>query len=342
MITSDTTIKEIRSLLPDDLFGQLIYDPSKTGAGRFSDENKTLKDLQAADPAWNADDMAFGLNALCRNAARGKVLHDVYGVGETTACPEKACVKLIHFPAEIACSCENSKARRTLILASGGAYGAVCNLPEAFPAAAEAAALGIDCFCLTYRIGAQNPLFPKPMDDLGAAFRFLFRHEKKLGIRMRHYAVCGFSAGAHLAASWGLREFGCQKHRLPAPEAVLLAYPMLNVWSALSQMPEPYRDLVLTGLLGTGYSEDSCRAYNIDQNITDDYPSCFIVHAKDDTTVNPHMSSAFAVSLRTAGIPCMIEEPEFAGHGFGRGSETDAAGWLKTAVLFWKEQEQIQ
>ena len=338
MITSDTTIKEIRSLLPDDLFGQLIYDPSETGAGRFSDENKTLKDLQAADPAWNADDMAFGLNALCRNAARGKVLHDIYGAGETTACPEKACVKLIHFPAEIACSCENSKARRTLILASGGAYGAVCNLPEAFPVAAEAATLGIDCLCLTYRIGAQSPLFPKPMDDLAAAIRFLFSHEQTLSVNMNHYAVGGFSAGGHLAACWGLKELGYRKYNLPAPEAVLLAYPLLNVWNALGRLPEPYRRLMLTGLLGSEFDESSCRLYNVDLNADCDYPPCFIVHTRDDKTVDREMSSAFSRVLTTGGVPCMIETPEYGGHGFGRGGKTDAEGWIRRAIMFWKEQ----
>jgi hypothetical protein len=69
MITPETTIKEIRSILQDNLFSQLIYDLSERGAGRFSDESRTLKDIQAADPAWNADDMVFGLNTLCRNAA---------------------------------------------------------------------------------------------------------------------------------------------------------------------------------------------------------------------------------------------------------------------------------
>lgn len=338
MITPETTIKEIRSILQDNLFSQLIYDLSERGAGRFSDESRTLKDIQAADPAWNADDMVFGLNTLCRNAARGRVLYDVYRSDETAACPGKANVKLVHFPAETACNYEKDCVRRTLILASGGAYGAVCNLPEAFPAAAEAAALGIDCLCLTYRVGALAPLFPKPMEDLAAAIRFLFSNEQNLDVSMKHYAVGGFSAGGHLAACGGIKELGYRKFNLPAPEAVLLAYPLLNVWKALEQLPEPYRKLMLKGLLGSGVDESYCGPYNVDQNIDCDYPPCFIVHARDDETVDCELSSAFARALTTADVPCVIEKPEHGGHGFGRGGKTEAEGWIKRAITFWKEQ----
>ena len=244
MITPETTIKEIRSILQDNLFSQLIYDLSERGAGRFSDESRTLKDIQAADPAWNADDMVFGLNTLCRNAARGRVLYDVYRSDETAACPGKANVKLVHFPAETACNYEKDCVRRTLILASGGAYGAVCNLPEAFPAAAEAAALGIDCLCLTYRVGAVAQIFPKPMEDLADESRFLFSKEQNLDVSMKHYAVGGFSAGTSCCLR-GIKELGYRKFNLPAPEAVLLAYPLLNVWKALEQLRNRIASLCL-------------------------------------------------------------------------------------------------
>jgi hypothetical protein len=52
MITPETTIKEIRSILQDNLFSQLIYDLSERGAGRFSDESRTLKDIQALYGDW--------------------------------------------------------------------------------------------------------------------------------------------------------------------------------------------------------------------------------------------------------------------------------------------------
>ena len=336
MITPDTTIAELRKLIPDELFSHLIYDPSGTGAGRFSDENRSLKEIQANDPTWNAEDMAFGLNALCRNLEKEEVLWDVYGAEEITACPEKTVVKLIRFPGQ-SDSLSIDTPRRTLILASGGAYGAVCHLPEAFPVAAEAAASGIDCFCLTYRVGVKAPLFPAPMEDLGAGIRFLFAHESELDISMEHYAVCGFSAGAHLTATWGLQEFGYQKYRLPAPDALILGYPMLNLWSALSKMPEPVRNFMLTGMLGPDYSEESCKSYNIDENAKEDYPPCFIVHAQDDTTTDPRASAAFAASLVDKKICCVTENPEHAGHGFGRGTESDAEEWVKTALGFWND-----
>lgn len=78
---------------------------------------------------------------------------------------------------------------------------------EAFPVAARLSEMGMPVFCLNYRVAGKEPLFPKPMEDLSAAYRFLKDHEDQFDIDARHYAVGGFSAGGHLAACWGLRDW---------------------------------------------------------------------------------------------------------------------------------------
>ena len=85
---------------------------------------------------------------------------------------------------------------------------------EAFPVAARLSEMGMPVFCLNYRVAGKEPLFPKPMEDLSAAYRFLKDHEDQFDIDARHYAVGGFSAGGHLAACWGLKGTGICEIRI--------------------------------------------------------------------------------------------------------------------------------
>lgn len=205
MITVDTTVKEIKNdRVLKKIAHYLIYNTAEDGTKHLSDESRTLRDIQDKTPTWSAKDMAYGLNCIIENGGDGKeLLFDVYGEAEIAKCPEKEHVKLIYFPPRG----ERNRQKRFVILAAGGGYGAVCSLGEAFPVAARLSEMGMPVFCLNYRVAGKEPLFPKPMEDLSAAYRFLKDHEDQFDIDARHYAVGGFSAGGHLAACWGLRDW---------------------------------------------------------------------------------------------------------------------------------------
>lgn len=89
-----------------------------------------------------------------------------------------------------------------MILCSGGGYNSVCNVMEGFPAAKQFHKLGITAFVLNYRV-ADKDLFPAPLEDLAQAYRYIEAHAQAFQVDMEDYAVCGFSAGGHLAAEWG-------------------------------------------------------------------------------------------------------------------------------------------
>ena len=121
--------------------------------------------------------MVYGLRQLEQICASGgQVLFDVYDSKEVQESPDKECVKLIYFPAK---QCNNGS-RKTIILAAGGAYGSVCSMVESFPVAARLAELGVDAFCLNYRVADGKALFPRPMEDMGAACQFLMQHQDTL------------------------------------------------------------------------------------------------------------------------------------------------------------------
>lgn len=323
MITPNTTFKEIKEIENlNKVFPYLIGN----GEAMLTPD-KTLNDLQSASPTWSAVDMAYGLQRLKEIADTNETyLYDVYSKEEISQEPGKAQVKLIYFPAP--------DSKKFVILAAGGAYGAVCSLVEAFPVAARLNELGITVFCLNYRVGPPK-LLPKPMEDLAAAYKFISKYSELFQVDPEHYGVGGFSAGGHLAGAWGTKELGFRKYEVPAPEILLLGYPFLAMWRTLQPMPKEISKQMLTGYFGEDYSEEICKVYNIDENVDEKYPAVYLVHAEDDTTVPIWNSKDMVKALRSNRIACQMEAPKTGEHGFGLGSDCEAAGWVERAVVFW-------
>lgn len=328
MITTKTTfgeIKEIKELA--SIFPYLIWSNESKESGN-TEPNMTLEDVQAKQPNWNAADMAYGLQRLLDIAKGGAdYLYHVYSPEEITDNPAKEHVKLICFPAKAS--------ERFVILAAGGGYGAVCSIVEAFPVAAKLNELGITAFCLNYRVGAPM-LFPKPMEDLAAAYQYIRENAGTFGVDPEKYAVGGFSAGGHLAASWGTKSLGFRNYQLPAPEVLLLNYPMLAVWRTIIRLPEPLHKMMLGGYLGEDYSKEKCRIYDIDENVDGEYPPVYLIQAEDDITVPIWNGEDMAKIMEEHQIPYRFEHPKTGGHGYGLGSSTEAAGWVERAAAFWK------
>lgn len=287
----------------------------------------TLQSIVNEHPTWNAADMQKGLRRLEAIAGSGSpFIYDVYSEEEIRKEPGKQAVKLVYFPA--------TERKECVILAAGGAYGAVCSLSEAFPVAAVLNELGVPVFCLNYRVGPPR-LMPKPMEDMAAAVRFLTDHAEQFSLDMDHYAVGGFSAGGHLAASWGTAHLGARSHGLTQPEVLLLDYPMISMWKTISMMPDYMAQVILRGYFGEEYAEKDCRPYNLECHIDEQYPPVYLVQAKDDDTVMPWNGELLRRALERYGVKYKVEDPAFGGHGFGLGTATDAAGWVERAVEFW-------
>ena len=326
MLTTKTTFKEIMEIKElKFVIPYMIWDNKNNVSGRIKDK-MSFEDVQSENPTWNASDMVLGLQRLLDiGKMEENFIYNVYSEDEIEESPAKKHVKLFHFPAA---------GKRFVILAAGGGYGAVCSLPEAFPVAAKLNELGITAFCLNYRIGPPN-LFPKPMEDLAAAYQFISKNAESFGINANEYAVCGFSAGGHLTASWGTKELGFRKYNLPAPEILLLNYPLLAFWRTIRKLPLPLQKMMLRGYLGKGYSKKMCQPYNIDENIDEEFPPVYLIQAENDDTVPIWNSEEMVEKLKNQQIPYLYEHPEEGGHGYGLGSNTDAEGWVERAVEFW-------
>ena len=323
LITENTTFAELEAhpgigpIVP--YFCYPVYGTRITPAQR-------LADAPMPDSPWGPDEVTDAARRLAAITESGeKALYPVYTGEETAAEPDKACVNLVYFPAP--------GSRRWVILCAGGAFMRVCSLWESMPVAAELNRRGIAVFCLTYRVN-ETPLFPKPMDDLGAAVAFVRAHADAFGLDADRYAVGGFSAGGYVAAAWGVPGLGYQKYGQPKPEMLIPVYPLAMLAKTYSQATD-WRRLMFDMLFGPGHTQADADRFDVYTQVDANYPPAYFVHAKDDPAVPVENSLAMHEKLQKLGIPTGLDLAEHGSHGFGRGDLTGAAGWPERMVAFW-------
>ncbi len=331
-ITKDTRLKDLDSA-PEFLQarGQLISGSSDMFSGESGE--LTLEELQRKNPTWNHRDMIYGLERLQEASRTGDpYVYRVYPDEEVEKDPHLGQVQLIYLPTS-----PESNGTYAILLA-GGAYGAVCTMVESLPVAAKLNELGITCFCLNYRTAVQESfvtgLMPKPLDDLAAAWRFIKSHQGIFGVQAENYIVGGFSAGGHTAALWGTGHLGFRKYGIPAPNLLLLGYPLISIEN---QKPGQVTDFISLGLFGAGYTVEDVRRYAAHRHVDAGYPKVYLVQSMDDDAVSPKDSEDLGIALEGAGVPSRMERPDSGGHGFGLGSATPVSGWVERAMAFLSE-----
>jgi acetyl esterase/lipase len=114
--------------------------------------------------------------------------------------------------------------RCSLLWVHGGGFsGGSLDMNESHVVAGELAARGdAEVVAVDYRLAGESVRFPVPLDDVHAAWRWLWSRSTAAGIRA---SLGGASAGAALALATALRE---RDDGAPAPERLLLAYPFVH------------------------------------------------------------------------------------------------------------------
>ena len=184
------------------------------------------------------------------------------------------------------------------IICSGGGFSYVGSLHEGFPLASEITKKKLNAFVIRYRIGSEQ----WATEDLANAIHFVFDHASTLKINTKNYSLWGGSAGARMVgniAQFGVNSF--VKGNYPKPVTAVISY--------------------------TGQSSYS-----------KDFPSTFMNVSADDGIANVNTVERRVQNLKNAGVKVSYERYKKAGHGFGLGTGTDAAGWLNNAVGFWQSQ----
>ncbi|MFA5835718.1 MAG: alpha/beta hydrolase [Bellilinea sp.] len=190
----------------------------------------------------------------------------------------------------------NVRIRPAVMICPGGAYR-YCSDCEGEPIALAFLAAGYQAFVLRYSV-ADQAAFPKPLNDAEAALELIRSRAEQWGVAPDKIAVCGFSAGGHLAAALGT--MGRVR-----PNALILAYPcILDSMSAIMPAPIP----------------------SLERNVTDRTPPTFIFATSADERVPVDNSLQFAAALRHACVPFELHIFQNGGHGLALATSVTSAG----------------
>jgi len=201
--------------------------------------------------------------------------------------------------------------RPGVIICPGGAYLFTSDR-EAEPVASCFFAMGFQCFVLRYTVKGAIP-FPAPQLELAEAVATVRRHADEWHVDTGKIAVCGFSAGGHLAASLGVfwnRDFIQEPLGLTTecrPDALILGYPVITSGRFTHK-------LSMQNLLGSRY-EECIDLVSLEKRVSSDTPPAFLWHTWDDANVSVENTLLFASALRSAGVPAEIHIFPHGPHG---------------------------
>jgi acetyl esterase/lipase len=213
----------------------------------------------------------------------------------------------------------NTHLRPAVLVFPGGGYY-FCSAREAEPIAMEFLAEGYHTFILRYSTG-ENASFPRPLNDAEEALEMIRAKADEWSVEPEKIAVCGFSAGGHLAASLGT--IGRIR-----PNAMILAYPcILDSISSVLATPIP----------------------SLEKHVGGQTPPAFIFATASDQTVPVEHSLQFAAALDRFKVPFELHIFQNGVHGLSLAKpvtsaghsemvDADAAKWVGLCIAWLEHQ----
>lgn len=316
-------------------FNQILNDPALAeiapylvGNCPIPDLDMTLAAMQETRPSWIAKSIADGAKYTSQAAKDGRCrLIDFYTDEEKEQSPSKKYAKLIFM--------QGKKDMPFVIICAGGYFTSLCHFKESLPPAAALNKLGYNCFILNYRLAVP---FPKPIDDLAAAVKYILANAAELGVDKDGYAVMGFSAGGYIAAAFGTNELGAPKYDLPKPACVMGGYPLLEL--KVDNMDPAMMNKLAALLLGHDWTQADLDKYSLMDKFGADYPAFYLWHCKDDKIVPFRYAEQAADTMFKNGVEHIFRPVENGGHGIGLGEYSAAKGWEREAAKLWEESRQ--
>ena len=227
-------------------------------------------------------------------------------------------------------------ARGLVLICPGGGY-AMRAEHEGAPVARAFNAHGLHAAVVHYRVAPHR--YPAPQLDLARALRLCRAHAPAWGIRPDRIAVCGFSAGGHLAASLGvmharteLADGGDLDQVSCRPDALVLGYAVISADRQHGHQGS------FDALLGPEADAAARADVSLELLVDGQTPPAFLWHTSDDPAVSPANSTAFADALACHGIPYELHVYPHGAHGLGLAPDLPrVGGWLDQAAAWLHE-----
>ena len=240
---------------------------------------------------------------------------------------------------------DGDKKRPSVLICPGGAY-AFTSPREAEPIAMQFNAAGFHAFVLYYSVAPKR--HPQPLMDLSRAMCILRHHANEWSLDSDKIAVCGFSAGGHLAASLGvhwnksyLEGVSGIQAGMNCPNALILSYPVITSgqYAHVGSMQN---------LLGDKVSDPHLlKEASLELHIHGGTPPTFLWHTFNDDAVPLENTLLFAQGLRKNNIPFELHVYPDGPHGLSlaneetddsnMGSYPHVATWMKFCIEWLKD-----
>ena len=223
--------------------------------------------------------------------------------------------------------------RPAVVVCPGGGYY-ICSNREADPIAMSYLGAGYHTFLLRYSI-EEEAVYPNSLVDLCHAMKIIRDHAEEWGVKKDEIAVCGFSAGGHLAASLGVhyteeriqKASGCTVEEIK-PNALILVYPVISTsWMENSGH--------LARIIGDGDNEQTYKDLNLHTCVNKDTPPSFLAHTFRDRAVPVTDSLKFATALDENKIPFELHVFPNGGHGMGLANHLTPGGGYDPSFAEW-------
>ena len=202
---------------------------------------------------------------------------------------------------------DGNRKRAAVLICPGGGYGFV-SPRESEPVALQFNAAGYHAFVLHYSVAPRR--YPLALLDVSKALCVLRKRADAYMIHPGRMALCGFSAGAHLAASLGIYWDNPLSLNAPGgtstlkgiepglnrPDALILGYPVISAG------PFAHRGS-FENLLGPKADPQALEEVSLELHVNEKTPPTFLWHTYADEAVPLENSLLFAGALRRAGVP---------------------------------------
>ena len=217
------------------------------------------------------------------------------------------------------------RSRPAVLVCPGGGY-VYCSPREGEPVALSYAARGFHAFVLRYSVGKDAAGFT-PLEEISWAIGYIRENAEQWNIHPQKIAVCGFSAGGHLALSSGL----LAEHK---PNAMILGYP------AASAPNMPRVNFLLKILEGREDVTDAdAEKYDLVAKITKDAPPVFLAATAEDL-LTAYGALPVAKAYSDLGLRYELHIFQYGPHGYALANEVTADGStqnLDSAFAQWQE-----
>lgn len=233
---------------------------------------------------------------------------------------------------------DGARNRKTplVLICPGGGYAMTSNR-EAEPIALQFNSMGYQAAVLRY--SCAPAVYPTALCEVAQSVKLIREHAEDWNVDAEKIIVMGFSAGGHLAASYGVfwneswltEKMQCDKQLLK-PNGLVLCYPVISSKEEIAHQDS------IKNLLGESYPEMK-EQVSLEDKVGKHTPKTFLWHTFTDPVVPFWNSFRFAEALGKAGVPMEYHLYPQGGHGLslankqtanedGKGVEKVCQSWV--------------